>query len=99
MKYDDPYKYMISGYYGIELLDEYKDKIYLLNDIKRFIDSYLEDNRVEGFDYEALNSSIEKERTTIEKFQDALLLLHDMNGPMEVNIILRQKIEDLRKKD
>ena len=23
MQFDDPYKYMMSGYYGIELLDEY----------------------------------------------------------------------------
>ena len=97
MEFDDPYKYMMSGYYGIELLDEYKDKQYLMKSIRDYISSYLEDNRVPGFDYEELNRQIEKNNSEIDKLQDALLLLNDMNGPMEVSIIIRQKISDLKK--
>ncbi len=97
MKIDDPYKYMISGYYGIELLDEYKDKLYLLKDIKNYINDYLEDNRIDGFDYDQLNREIEKNTTEIEKLQDALILLNSMNAPMEASIIIRQKIAELKK--
>ena len=97
MKIDDPYKYMISGYYGIELLDEYKDKLYLLKDIKNYINDYLEDNRIDGFDYDKLNREIEKNTTEIEKLQDALILLNSMNAPMEASIIIRQKIAELKK--
>ena len=97
MKIDDPYKYMISGYYGIELLDEYKDKLYLLKDIKNYINDYLEDNRIDGFDYDKLNREIEKNTNEIEKLQDALILLNSMNAPMEASIIIRQKIAELKK--
>lgn len=97
MQFDDPYKYMISGYYGIELLDEYKDKLYLLKDIKNYINAYLEDNRVPNFDYDSLNREIEKNNSEIDKLQDALLLLNNMNGPMEVSIMIRQKLDDLKR--
>lgn len=97
MQFDDPYKYMISGYYGIELLDEYKDKLYLLKDIKKYINNYLEDNKIPGFDYDKLNRDIETNTSEIDKLQDALILLNDMNAPMEASIIIRQKISDLKK--
>ena len=97
MEFDDPYKYMISGYYGIELLDEYKDKQYLLKSIRDYIDNYLKDNKVPNVDYEAINLEIERNRTYLDKLQDALLLLNDMNGPMEASIIIKQKISDLKR--
>ena len=97
MKYDDPYKYMMSGYYGIELLDEYKDKLYLLKDIRKYIDAYLEDNRVPNFDYEALNREIETKNSDLDKLQDALLLLKDMKGPMEAVLIIKQRVAELKR--
>ena len=96
MEFDDPYKYMISGYYGVETLDEYTDKLYLLKDIRKYIDNYLEENRIPGFDYEELNREIEKNTSEIDKLQDALILLNDMNAPMEASIIIRQKVNDLK---
>lgn len=97
MEFDDPYKYMISGYYGIELLDEYKDKQYLLKRIRDYINGYLEENRVDNVDYEEIKREIEKNNTEIDKLQDALILLNDINAPMEASIIIRQKISELKR--
>ena len=97
MEFDDPYKYMISGYFGVELLDEYKDKQYLLKDRRKYIDAYLEDNRIPNVDYEAIKNEIERNNTDIDKLQDALLLLNDMNAPMEASITIRQKISELKR--
>ena len=97
MQFDDPYKYMISGYYGVELLDEYKNKLYLLKDIRKYIDAYLEDNRVPNFDYEALNREIETKNSDLDKLQDALLLLKDMKGPMEAVLIIKQRVAELKR--
>ena len=96
MPFDDPYKYMISGYYGIEALDEYVDKQYLLNKIKKHISSYLDNNRIEDFDYDKLNLDIENNVSLVDKLQDALILLNDIDGPMELRIIIKQKISDLK---
>ena len=97
MDFDDSYKYMRSGYYGIELLDEYKNKQYLLKDVNNYIKLYLEDNRIDGFDYDQLDREIERNNSEIDKLQDALILLNDMNAPMEVSILIRQKLSDLKK--
>ena len=93
----DPYNYMISGYYGIELLDEYKDKQYFLKEIREYIDSYLEDNRVPDVDYEEINRKIEQNNTEIDKLQDALIVLNDIDAPMEASILIRQKISELKR--
>ena len=47
--------------------------------------------------YDKQNREIEKNNTEIDKLQDALLLLNNMNAPMEVSIIIRQKLSDLKK--
>lgn len=93
----DPYNYMMSGYYGIELLDEYKDKQYLLKEVRNYINAYLEDNRIPDVDYEEINRKIEQNNTEIDKLQDALIVLNDIDAPMEASIIIRQKISDLKR--
>ena len=97
MQFDDPYKYMMSGYYGIELLDEYKDKLYLLDKVKKYITDYLEENRVPNFDYEALNRELETKNSDLDKLLDALILLKDMKGPMEAVLIIKQRVAELKK--
>ena len=93
----DPYNYMISGYYGIELLDEYKDKQYLLKEVRNYINAYLEDNRIPDVDYEEINRKIEQNNTEIDKLQDALIVLNDIDAPMEASILIRQKISELKR--
>lgn len=97
MKYDDPYKYMISGYYGIESLDEYDNKIYLLNDIRIYINDYLKDNRIADFNYEKLNEDIKNNTPLEHKLHDALLLLREMNGPTDVSITIMQKLAEMKR--
>lgn len=96
MKYDDPYKYMISGYYGIESLDEYDNKIYLLNDIKIYINNYLKDNKVTGINYDELNEDIKNNTSLEHKLHDALLLLKDMQGYNAVSITIMQKLAEMK---
>lgn len=95
MKFDDPYKYMISGYYGVESLDEYKNKAYLLKDIRDYINSYLERNRVNNFDYVAYEDYVDNNVSLLQKLEDALILLQDMNASMEVVILIKTKIKEM----
>lgn len=98
MKYDDDYKYMISGYYGIESLDEYERKLYILHDVKKHIDNYLKYNRVDGFDYEKLNEDIKNNTPIDHKLADALILLNQINGPMDLVILIKRKIKEMHYK-
>jgi len=97
MQFDDPYKYMISGYYGIDTLDEYDNKIYLLKEVEDYIKDYLKDNKIDGIDYDEIDEDIYKNTPLIHKLQDALLVLRDINAPLEVKIMVKQKIGDLKR--
>ena len=41
MKYDDNFKYMVGGYFGIKTMDEFSSKLYVLKDIENYIKKYV----------------------------------------------------------
>ena len=98
MKNDDRIKYMISGYYGVKKLDAYPRKIYILKDIENYIKDYLKDNKVDGYNYYELAEHLEK-NTLKEKLQDSLILINEMNGPIDLTLLIKRMIKDLRYND
>lgn len=98
MKYDDRIKYMISGYFGIKKMDEYQRKIFVLKDVEKHILDYLKYNKVEGFDYYALKDELEK-TSLKEQLQDSLILLNEMNGPIDLILMIKLKVKELKYND
>ena len=98
MKYDDRIKYMLSGYFGIKKMDEYSRKLFVLNDVEKYIKDYLKYNKVEGFDYYALANEIEK-TSLKEKLQDSLILLNEMDGPIDLTLMIKLKVKELKYND
>ena len=98
MKYDDRIKYMLSGYFCIKKMDEYSRKLFVLNDVEKYIKDYLKYNKVEGFDYYALASEIEK-TSLKEKLQDSLILLNEMDGPIDLTLMIKLKVKELKYND
>lgn len=98
MKFDDRIKYMISGYYGIKTLDSYPRKLFILKEIEEHIKDYLKKNKVEGYDYKKLAEEL-KNRSLKEKLQDSLILINEMNGPIDLTIIIKRMVKDLRMND
>lgn len=98
MKFDDRIKYMISGYYGIKTLDSYPRKLFILKEIEEHIKDYLKTNKVEGYDYKKLAEEL-KNRSLKEKLQDSLILINEMNGPIDLTIIIKRMVKDLRMND
>ena len=98
MKIDDRIKYMISGYYGIKKLDAYPRKLYILKDVENYIKDYLKDNKVDGYNYYELAENLEK-NSLKEKLQDSLILVNEMNGPIDLTLMIKRMIKDLRYND
>ena len=46
------YRYLVAGYYGVSMIDEYPIKEYMLSDINKYIDDYINTNPIDNFDYE-----------------------------------------------
>lgn len=95
----DQYRYLMSGYYGMFLVDEYPLKEFVIKDIKEYIDNFVEVNPIDNFDYKK-EAEIVKEKTTDRvKLQDLLLVLHKINADMEVEFIVKAKLRELGRRD
>lgn len=92
MTKEDEYKLLIGAFYGVKYLDEYELKEYLLNDIRKLINDFIKTNSIEN--YKELEIKYEKELSKRTKLQDALLVLHDMNAPMEVILLIRKHLAE-----
>lgn len=97
MTLKDTYRYLIGGYFGVEEMDEYKTKEYVLKDIKEYIDHFLKSNIID-FDIEKEYEDVNKNVSLDTKLHDALLVLPKINAPIELTLLIKDKIKELNDK-
>jgi len=97
MTLKDTYRYLIGGYFGVEEMDEYKTKEYVLKDIKEYIDHFLDSNIID-FDIEKEYEDVNKNVSLDTKLHDALLVLPKINAPIELTLLIKDKIKELNAK-
>ena len=95
----DVYRYMISGYYGVSLIDEYDLKVYVLKEIDEYIKDWLSENDLGNINILEVNNDVLNNKSEVEKLQDAMLVLHQINGPLDLILIINQRIMKLNEKD
>ena len=94
MQLKDQFKYLVGGYYGVNLIDEYPLKIYILKDIENYIKDFIKANHIEGFDYKQEASLIKSEMSNKTKLQDALIVLQLIDAPMELVFIIKKRLKN-----
>lgn len=97
MTLKDTYRYLIGGYFGVEEMDEYKTKEYVLKDIKEYIYHFLNSNIID-FDIEKEYEDVNKNVSLDTKLHDALLVLPKINAPIELTLLIKDKIKELNDK-
>jgi len=98
MKLEDTYRYMIAGRFGVELIEEYKLKEYILIEIDKYIDDFIDTNSVD-FDIERVKEEVHDTYTDRVKLQDSLLILQSMNAPMELVFLVKAKLKELGRRE
>ncbi len=93
MQLQDTFKYLVGGYYGVNLIDEYPLKVYILKDIENYIKDFLKDNPINDFDYQKEASNIKDNMSIKTKLQDALIVLQMINAPMELVFIIKKRLK------
>ena len=83
MNLEDELRYLIGGYFGVELVDEYLTKEYVLKDID---------------DLKKKKKKIRNTVSDKTKLQDALLTLNRMDGPMDLILIINRKLKKYNSK-
>lgn len=97
MDLKDQFKYLVGGYYGIQELDEYKLKEYLLKEIEDYIHEFFKQNPILDFDYEKEAENIKDNMPIKTKLQDALLVLNRIKAPIEITILVKLRLKEIEK--
>lgn len=99
MKLEDTFKYLVGGYYGIREMDNYSTKEYLLKDIEEYIKDFIKENPIKDYDYKKAAETIETEMPLKTKLQDALLVLPKVNASIEIVLLVKQRLAELREQE
>ena len=97
MTLKDTYRYLIGAYFGVEEMDEYKTKEYVLKEINEYINTFLETNPID-FDVEEQFDDVNKNVSLDTKLHDALLVLPKINAPIDLILLVKEKIKELNDK-
>lgn len=97
MSVEDTYRYMISGYFGVMEMDSYKLKEYVLNDIKKYIKDYMEENPSKTFNLDEEVDNIKNNVSVKTKLQDALLVLNKIdNAPIDLILDIKKRLKTIK---
>ena len=95
MNLEDTYRYMIGAYYGVQEMDEYNLKEFVLKDIEDYIKDFFSNNPIKDFDYEEEARKVLKERSLKTKLQDALIVLPKVNASTELVLMVKKRIKKI----
>lgn len=96
MTLENEFKLLVSGYYGVVEMDEYKLKEYVLKDIEDYIKNFIALNPILNYDYYGIAEEIKEQVSIKTKLQDSLLVLRKVNGPLELILMIKAKLEEIK---
>lgn len=95
MSIEDEFKLLVGGYFGVQEMDEYKLKVYVLKDIEDFIKNFLKLNPITNYDYQKVAEEIKDKLPLKRKLQDSLIALRKINAPLDLILMIKEKIREL----
>lgn len=93
---ENQFKCLVGGYYGIETMDNYDLKPYILKDVENYIRNFIEINPINNFNYKEQALKYKDELSLITKLQDSLIILNKIDAPMELILLLKNKLKTLK---
>lgn len=97
MELEDQFRYLVGGYYGVNLMDEYPLKEYVLKDIENYIKDFIKVNPIDNFNYLEEHIKVKDTVSDRVKLQDALLVLNIIKGPMDLVFLIKEKLKKYRR--
>lgn len=94
----DQLRYLIGGYYGVSLMDEYSLKEFVLKDIDNYISDFREINSISDEVYIKENEDVKEHVSDRVKLQDALLVLNKINGSMDLVFLIKNRLKKYNRK-
>ena len=98
MELENQFRYLVGGYYGVSLMDEYPLKEFILEDIKKYVCDFIAINPIPNFDYKKEAEEVKEKVSEKTKLQDALIVLNKINAPMDLVFLVKNKLKKWDKK-
>lgn len=96
---ENEYRLLIGAYYGVQAMDGYDLKVYVLKDIQTEQQKFLKEHPLlKDFDFEKESQKIQNQKLK-NKLQDALIVLNRMDASRELIHMIRVKLREENKKD
>jgi len=97
MELEDQFRYLVGGYYGVNLMDEYPLKEYVLKDIENYVKDFIKENPIDNFNYLEEHLKVKDTVSDKVKLQDALLVLNIIKGPMDLVFLIKERLKKYRR--
>ena len=94
MELENQFKYLVGGYFGVSLMDEYSLKEYVLKDIEIYIKDFIKTNPIDNFNYLESAHFIKENVSDKTKLQDALIVLNKINGSMDLIFLIKDRLKE-----
>ncbi len=91
------FRCMVGAYYGVKSMDEYEVKEYVLYDIKKYIIDFVENNKIDDFDYYKEAESVKEKVSNITKLQDSIIILSRIDAPLDLILMIKKKLKNIKK--
>jgi hypothetical protein len=91
------FKTYVGAYYGVNSMDEYDLKVYVLKEIEQDIKDFILVNDLDKNECLLLAKEVEEKVPLKTKLQDSLLILYKMNASMELIFMIKNKLKKYNK--
>ena len=69
--------------------------MYVLQEIEEYLKNFILENPIQNFDYRKEAEKIKEELPLKRKLQDSLLALRKIDGPLDLILLIKNKMNDL----
>lgn len=96
---ENQFKLLVGGYFGVLELDNYDLKVYILKDIEEYIRNFIMVNPIPHYNYKEKTLEYKDSLALKTKVQDALIVLHKIEAPMEVVLLMKAKLKKIEQEE
>ena len=93
MELENQFRYLVGGYYGVGIMDEYPLKVYMMKEIEEYIKAVVQENPIPNFDYKKEAEDIKENMSDKTKLQDALIVLNLIKGPIDLVFLIKERLK------
>lgn len=93
MSIEEEYRCLVEAYYGIIEMDEYDLKVYTLKEIEKYIIDFVNQNKLDNFNYKYEADNIKDNISTKTKLQSSLIVLNKINAPIEIILLVKNRLK------